>query len=112
MITKNNRIGSLALLSDAFHMVSDVLSLLIGLFAIRLAQRGRTLKQTFGWKRAEVIGALINGVFLMAVVLFIALEVCSRAFRFFFLSNQISFAKNNNYSKQKGDWSFHRTTNH
>jgi Co/Zn/Cd efflux system component len=80
-------------------MVSDVLSLLIGLFAIRLAQRGRTLKQTFGWKRAEVIGALINGVFLMAVVLFIILEVrsltvldtlCSFVFATVSFSNHVS----------------------
>jgi len=70
--------GSLALLSDALHMLSDVLGLIIALLAVKLATRPRSELQTYGWKRAEVIGSLINGVFLVSVVLFIILEAIPR----------------------------------
>ena len=45
---------SLALEADAFHMLSDVLAMLTGFFAAKLAQRPPTLKATFGWSRDEV----------------------------------------------------------
>ena len=59
--------GSLALLSDAAHMLSDVLSLLISWFAIYLSTRPATSSRTFGYHRAEVFAALINGVSLIAI---------------------------------------------
>jgi cobalt-zinc-cadmium efflux system protein len=70
--------GSLALLSDAFHMLSDLLGLVIAYVAVRLATRPKSEQKTYGWKRAEVIGSLMNGVFLVAVVLFIVLEAIPR----------------------------------
>ncbi len=56
--------GSLALLSDAGHMLVDGLSLGISLGAIRIAQRLPTKKRTFGFHRVEVLAALVNGVIL------------------------------------------------
>lgn len=66
---------SLAIMSDAFHMLSDMFALIIGYFSLRLTVRPSSASKTFGWRRAEVVGALVNGVFLLAVVLFICLDV-------------------------------------
>lgn len=59
--------GSLALLSDAGHAFSDLLALTITLFALRIAARASTAKHTFGYHRAEVIGALLNGLLLLVM---------------------------------------------
>lgn len=59
--------GSLALLSDAGHMLTDVSSLLLALFAIRLASRPRTPSKTYGWYRLEILAALANGVALIVI---------------------------------------------
>lgn len=59
--------GSLALLSDAAHVFSDVLSLLISWFAIYLSTRPATPSRTFGYHRTEVFAALLNGVTLIGV---------------------------------------------
>jgi cobalt-zinc-cadmium efflux system protein len=69
--------GSLALLSDAAHNLSDVLSLVISYLANRLAKREPTEKQTFGFRRSEILAALINSVTLIiisAVILFEAIQ--------------------------------------
>lgn len=70
--------NSLALMSDAFHMVSDLISLIIGFIAISLSRKAASKHKSYGWIRAEVIGGLINGVFLIAVVFFIILEAIQR----------------------------------
>ncbi|KAB5562376.1 hypothetical protein PHYPO_G00017090 [Pangasianodon hypophthalmus] len=71
--------GSLAMLSDSFHMLSDVLALLVALLAVRLAdQTAATSLNTFGWIRAEVMGALVNAVFLTALCFTILLEAVER----------------------------------
>lgn len=57
--------GSVAVLSDAFHTFSAVGGVLIALAAQRLSQRPATASETFGWSRAEIIGALFNGLFLV-----------------------------------------------
>lgn len=57
--------GSVAVLSDAFHTFSAVGGVLIALAAQRLSQRPATARETFGWGRAEILGALFNGVFLV-----------------------------------------------
>eukprot|EP00158_Paraphelidium_tribonemae_P004755 Partr_v1_DN26953_c0_g1_i1_m6647 putative solute carrier family 30 (zinc transporter), member 1 len=73
--------GSIALIADSFHMLSDVLSLVIALYAIRLANRKNwTSSFTYGWQRAEVLGALINGVFLLALCFTIIVEALQRFF--------------------------------
>jgi cobalt-zinc-cadmium efflux system protein len=66
--------GSLALLSDAGHMLSDAAALVIALVATWLAGRPATHRWTFGWQRAEVLAALVNGVVLLVVAVLVAVE--------------------------------------
>lgn len=65
--------GSIAVISDAFHTFSAVGGVLLAIVAARLARRPADSARTFGWYRAEIIGALINGAFLlvMAVVVIV-----------------------------------------
>ena len=70
--------GSLALLADAGHMLSDNLSLGAALFAAWLAGRPETPGKSFGYKRAEILAALANGVTLVAVSIWIFVEALSR----------------------------------
>ena len=70
--------GSLALLADAGHMVSDLLGLVIALVALGIASRPATDRQTFGYQRAEVLGALFNGLLLAGIAVFIAIEAVGR----------------------------------
>ena len=70
---------SLAMLSDAFHMLSDVLALAVGLAAVLVSARsGPSQRNTYGWVRAEVLGAVVNAVFLVALCLSISLEAVQR----------------------------------
>jgi len=66
--------GSLALLADSGHMLSDLLGLVVALIALGIAARPATNRQTFGYQRAEVFGALINGVLLAAIAIFVGIE--------------------------------------
>jgi cobalt-zinc-cadmium efflux system protein len=59
--------GSLALLADAAHMLSDALALGLALFAAWLARRPATPQRSFGWRRAEVLAALANALVLVAL---------------------------------------------
>ena len=71
--------NSMALVADSFHMLSDVISLIIGFFALRYSKRSqRTERNTFGWQRAEVLGALVNAVFLIALCFSILVESLKR----------------------------------
>ncbi len=70
--------GSLALLADAGHMLSDSVSLGLALFAVWLAQRPATPQRTFGLKRAEILAALANGVTLVAISIWIFVEAIRR----------------------------------
>ena len=70
--------GSLALLADAAHMLSDSASLLIALGAIWLAEKPATLRRSFGYQRAEILAALLNGVTLVLVSLWIFYEAYRR----------------------------------
>lgn len=70
--------GSLALLGDAAHMVSDVLSIAVALAAARLALRPPDPNQTFGLRRAEVLGAFLNGLLLWAASAWIVWEAGQR----------------------------------
>jgi cobalt-zinc-cadmium efflux system protein len=70
--------GSLALLADAGHMLSDNLSLALALFAAWLAGRPETPERSFGYKRAEILAALANGVTLVAISIWIFAEALSR----------------------------------
>ncbi len=70
--------GSLALLADAGHMFSDLAGLIIALTATVVAARPATDRQTFGYQRAEVFGALINGLILIAVAISVVVGAVSR----------------------------------
>lgn len=63
--------GSVAVMSDAFHTFSAVGGVLIALAAQRLGERGASATQTFGWIRAEILGALFNGLFLVGMALYV-----------------------------------------
>jgi len=70
--------GSLALLADAAHMLSDNASLGIALFAAWLAWRPAGPSRTFGYRRAEILAALFNGVTLVALSIWIFIEAAER----------------------------------
>lgn len=70
---------SISLTTDAFHMLSDALALCIGLFSIIISKR-KSVNNTFGWIRAEVLGPLINSVFLVSLCLTIVVEAVERLF--------------------------------
>ena len=66
--------GSLALLSDALHNFSDVLSLIIAYAAHRMAARPKTVDKTYGYKRAEILAALFNASVLIGIGIFLIVE--------------------------------------
>jgi len=70
--------NSLALLTDAWHMLNDVLALSFGLVAAWLALRPITVKKTYGYYRAEILAAFLNGIFLWAIVVFIFYQAIQR----------------------------------
>lgn len=70
--------GSLALLADAAHMFTDAAGLVIALIASTVAARPADARNTFGYQRAEVFGALLNSVILMALSIWIAVEAVGR----------------------------------
>lgn len=72
-----NITNSVALVADAFHMLSDVISLVIATVAVRIS-RQRSDINTYGWVRAEVVGANINTVFLLALCLTIVFDAIKR----------------------------------
>ncbi len=70
--------GSLALLSDALHNFSDVISLIISYIANRLSKKKACLKKTFGYKRAEILAAFINASTLIIVAILLIIEAVER----------------------------------
>ena len=70
--------GSLSLLSDALHNFSDVIALIISYIAEKLTQKDYTPEQTFGYKRAEIIAALINAASLIVIALMLTKEAIVR----------------------------------
>ena len=70
--------GSLALLADAGHMTSDLIGLVVALVAAMVAARPATDRQTYGYRRAEVLGALVNGVILVVVAVSVGVAAVGR----------------------------------
>jgi cobalt-zinc-cadmium efflux system protein len=70
--------GSLALISDAGHMFTDSAALLLALIANLIGQRPANAENSYGYARAEVIGALINSLVMIALVAWIVVEAVSR----------------------------------
>jgi len=72
-----NLTNSMALVADSFHMLSDVIALVIAYVSITMSPKEWS-KNTFGWARAEVVGALVNSVFLVALCFSITVESIKR----------------------------------
>lgn len=70
--------GSLSLISDALHNFSDGISVIISYFAIQLKKKRNTQKHTFGFKRAEILAALINSAVLVAISFYLFYESAIR----------------------------------
>lgn len=70
--------GSLALLGDALHNFSDVTSLIISYYAHKISLRPQNIRQTFGFKRAEILAALFNASILIAVSFYLIAESADR----------------------------------
>lgn len=70
--------NSLALLADAGHMLSDSISLAIALTAFKLGEKVASKSKTFGYKRFEILAAVLNGVTLIIIALFIFIEAVKR----------------------------------
>ncbi|GIW07916.1 MAG: zinc transporter ZitB [Dehalococcoidia bacterium] len=70
--------GSLALLADSAHLLGDAAALLLALGAALLAARPASVQRTFGFRRAEVLAALINGITLVVAAFWIGLEAFER----------------------------------
>lgn len=70
--------GSLALLSDAAHMLTDAASIALALWAIRLAARPASGRMTYGWRRVEILSAQANGVTLLVLAAWLAYEAIKR----------------------------------
>lgn len=70
--------GSLALLADAGHVLSDVLAIALGIAAAKVAARPASGRGTFGMGRVEILAALINGLALVAVAVYVAIEAIGR----------------------------------
>lgn len=72
-------VNLLALVADSFHMLNDIVLLYIALWAVKAVKlRGPDAKYTYGWQRAEILGALVNGVFLVALCFTIVIEAIQR----------------------------------
>ena len=70
--------GSLSLLSDALHNFSDVLSLIISYIADLLTKRRSTVRETFGYRRAEILAAMINAATLLGIAVLLVKEAVLR----------------------------------
>lgn len=70
--------GSLALLSDSLHNFSDSMSILASYLAIKIGEREKNEKYTFGYKRAEILVAFVNSAVLVGVALFLLVEAYKR----------------------------------
>ena len=72
--------GSLALIADAGHMLTDFLSLALAWFGLRISRRPADLNRTYGYYRFEVLAAFVNGIALVAIVVWIFYEAIARFF--------------------------------
>ncbi len=70
--------NSLALIADAAHMLVDLAALTLSFFALKISARPATHKKTFGYLRAEILAAWINGVFLVLLSIYIFYEAYGR----------------------------------
>lgn len=79
--------NSLAILTDAAHLFTDVAAFGLSLFSLQLSNRGATEKYSYGWQRAEVVGTLISVFSIWVLVGFITYEAAHRTFEIIECSN-------------------------
>jgi len=72
-----NMTNSMALIADSFHMLSDVIALVIAFVSVKISPK-KWSRNTYGWARAEVVGALVNAVFLITLCFSIVMEAIKR----------------------------------
>lgn len=70
--------GSLALISDALHNLSDVISVILAYLAYRIGLKPKNIQSTFGYKRAEILAAFINAITLIAISIYLIIEAGKR----------------------------------
>ncbi len=70
--------GSLSLISDSFHNMSDAVSLLLSYFALKLRLKNNSHSHTFGYKRAEILAAFINSALLVGIAIYLFYEAVKR----------------------------------
>ena len=70
--------GSLALISDAMHMMTDAIALLLALIAIRAGRKAADLLRTYGYARFEILAAAVNALVLLGVAFYILYEAYRR----------------------------------
>ena len=70
--------GSLAILTDAAHLMSDVAGFAISIFAIWLGRRKATVEFSYGWSRAEIIGALTSVILIWGLTAWLVYEAILR----------------------------------
>jgi len=66
--------GSLSLISDALHNLSDVLAIVVSWFAVKMARKNNHEKNTFGYRRSTIIAAVINSTVLIIMSIFLFRE--------------------------------------
>ncbi len=81
--------GSMALLTDALHNFSDVIALLLSYTTNRIAKRKSTVKQTYGFKRAEILSAFVNSAVLIGISIFLIAEAIKRFYSEKFINSEI-----------------------
>merc|ERR1719431_554496 len=74
-----NMTNSMALVADSFHMLSDLIALFIAFISMKISPK-KWCRNTYGWARAEVVGALVNAVFLITLSFSIVMEAIKRFF--------------------------------
>lgn len=72
--------NSIALVSDAVHNFSDFAAIFISYISLRISQKGASTRHTFGYQRAEIVGALLNVAILVCAVIFIVYEAIVRLY--------------------------------
>ena len=87
--------NSLTLLSDSFHMLSDIIALIIGVYAFGLSKKSNKYS-SFGMDRASIIGGLVNSSFLLAICLSIIIEAVQRLIEI--ISNINNLDKQHNFT--------------
>ncbi len=70
--------GSLALLSDAIHNLSDTLAIVLSYYALKISQKEKNIHKTYGYKRAQVLAAFVNSSILIVVSVFLLFEAYKR----------------------------------